>query len=129
MSALETRPRPDAPRRVLIVEDHLDTVHTTARLLREQGHIVDYAINGYAALELAQRFQPDVIFLDLGLPGMDGFDLCGRLRREAGLERVRIFAVTGYAQEADRQRALAAGCDGHFAKPVDIRVLEKLLKD
>jgi CheY-like chemotaxis protein len=118
-----------ASRRVLLVEDHLDTVHTTARLLREHGHVVDYAINGYAAMEMARHFRPDVIFLDLGLPGMDGFDLCGRLRRDSRLAGVRIFAVTGYAQEEDRKRALAVGCDGHFAKPVDIAVLEKLLKD
>jgi DNA-binding response OmpR family regulator len=116
-----------ARRRVLIVEDNLDTVHSLARLLQELGHHVDYAINGYAAMELARRFKPDFVLLDLGLPGMDGFDLCKRLRREPALEKTRIIAVTGYAQEDYRQRSKEAGCDMHFVKPLDPRVLEQLL--
>jgi DNA-binding response OmpR family regulator len=120
----------DKPRerlRVLIVEDNLDTVHTLARVLQEQGHQVDYAINGYAAMELARRFRPNYVLLDLGLPGMDGFDVCRRMRREEGLKETRIIAVTGYAQEEYRQRSRDAGCDLHLVKPLDPRVLEKLL--
>lgn len=113
--------------RVLVVEDNLDTVHTLARLLRDMGHTVDYAINGYAAMELAVRFKPDFILLDIGLPGMDGVDLCKRLRREPALQATRIFAITGYANDELRARALEAGCEAHFTKPLDPRVLEKLL--
>jgi len=114
-------------RRVLIVEDNLDTVHTLARLVQEMGHIADYAINGYAAMELARRFKPDFILLDLGLPGMDGFDVCRRLKKEPGLEHSRFIAITGYAQEEYRTRSKAAGFDLHLTKPLDPRVLEKLL--
>jgi CheY-like chemotaxis protein len=114
-------------RRVLVVEDNLDTVHTLARLLQEMGHVVDYAINGYAGMELARRFKPDFVLIDLGLPGMDGFDLCRRLKREAGLADTRYIAITGYSQEDYRQRAKDAGFDMHFLKPLDPRVLEQLL--
>ena len=114
-------------RRVLVVEDNLDTVHTLARVLQEMGHVVDYAINGYAAMELARRFKPDFILLDLGLPGMDGFELCKRLKRDEGLATTRFIAITGYAQEEYRQRSRDAGFDLHLTKPLDPRVLERLL--
>jgi CheY-like chemotaxis protein len=114
-------------RRVLVVEDNLDTVHTLARVLQEMGHIVDYAINGYAGMELARRFKPDFILLDLGLPGMDGFELCRRLKREEGLAHTRYIAITGYAAEEYRQRSKDAGFDLHLTKPLDPRVLERLL--
>ncbi len=116
-----------ARRRVLVVEDNLDTVHTLARVLQEMGHVVDYAINGYAAMELARRFKPDFILLDLGLPGMDGFELCRRLKRDEGLATTRFIAITGYAQEEYRQRSRDAGFDLHLTKPLDPRVLERLL--
>ena len=114
-------------RRVLVVEDNLDTVHTLARVLQEMGHVVDYAINGYAAMELARRFKPDFILLDLGLPGMDGFELCRRLKREEGMANTRFVAITGYAQDEYRERSKAAGFDLHLTKPLDPRVLERLL--
>ena len=123
------KPAPLVPRRVLVIEDNLDTVRTLARLLREMGHVVDYAINGYAAMELARRFRPDVILLDIGLPGMDGLELCRRLRRDAATREIRIYALSGYASEEDRAKSLLAGCDDHFAKPVDLRVLERLLRE
>lgn len=116
-----------AGRRVLLVEDNLDMVHSTAMLLRDMGHSVEYAINGWAALELARRFHPEFVLLDLGLPGMDGFELCRRLKREPGLETVRCVAVTGYGQEDYRRRSREAGCELHLLKPVDPRVLRNLL--
>jgi two-component system CheB/CheR fusion protein len=116
-----------ARRRVLLVEDNLDMVHSTAMLLRDMGHVVEYAINGWAALELARRFRPEFVLLDLGLPGMDGFELCWRLKREPGLEAVRCIAVTGYGQEDYRRRSKEAGCELHLLKPVDPKVLRSLL--
>ena len=110
-------------RRVLVVEDNLDTVHTLVTLLRQDGHEVDFAINGYAALEVAERFRPEVVLLDLGLPGMDGFDVCARLKSEPAFTGIRIIAVTAYAHDEHRVRSRAAGCDLHIAKPYDPRQL------
>jgi len=115
-------------RRILVVEDNLDAVHSLTVLLRELGHEVEFAINGYAALEIARRLEPQIVLLDIGLPGMDGFELCRRLKREPALAAARVIAVTGYGQEVYRQRALAAGCDGYYVKPLDAQVLCALLE-
>jgi CheY-like chemotaxis protein len=109
--------------RVLVVEDNLDQVHTLAMLLRLEGHEVDFAINGYAAIDVAERFKPDVVLLDLGLPGLDGFEVCKRMRRHSGLERVRVIAVTAYGTEGDIARSHAAGCEHHLTKPYDLQHL------
>ncbi|HEX5477627.1 MAG TPA: response regulator, partial [Burkholderiales bacterium] len=69
-----------ASKRVLVVEDNLDSVHSLVLLLRDMGHRVEYAINGYAALDVARKFRPEIVFMDLGLPGLDGFEVCGRLK-------------------------------------------------
>jgi len=115
-------------RRVLIVEDNLDTVRSLVLLLRDMGHQVEYAINGYAALEAARQFKPEFVFLDLGLPGMSGFELCKRLKREPGLAPSRVFSITAYAQEDYRKRALEAGCELHLVKPVSANQLAALLR-
>jgi CheY-like chemotaxis protein len=112
---------------VLIVEDNLDTVHSLVLLLRDMGHRVDYAINGYAALEAARRSPPEIVLMDLGLPGMDGFEVSRRLKKEPALEGVRIFAVTAYGDDEARARALEAGCEAHLVKPVDARELARLI--
>jgi CheY-like chemotaxis protein len=117
----------NASRRVLVVEDNLDSVHSLVMLLREMGHRAEYAINGYAAIDAARKFRPDVVLLDLGLPGMDGFELCKRLKKEPGLEGVRIYSVTAYAQDEYRERALASGCDGHYLKPISMQQIAGLL--
>jgi CheY-like chemotaxis protein len=119
---------PKVSRRVLVVEDNLDTLHSLSHILRKEGHQVEFAINGYAALDVARRFRPQFVFLDLGLPGMDGFEVCSQLKSEAGFEATRFIAVTGYAQEKDRARARAAGCELHIVKPADPLLLLKLLE-
>ena len=121
--------RTSAPRRVLVVEDNLDTLRSTTLLLREMGHEVDYAINGYAALEAARRFMPEVIILDLGLPGMDGFEFCRKLKKEEALKAVRIIAVTGYGQEEYRVRSREAGCEAHLVKPISPAVLQAIIEE
>lgn len=115
------------PKRVLIIEDNLDAVHSMALLLRDMGHEVEYALDGYAGIEAAWRFRPEFILLDLGLPGLDGFDVCRRLKRELGLAYCRVIAITGYAEDEYRIRSKAAGCEMHLIKPVPPRVLEELL--
>jgi CheY-like chemotaxis protein len=115
------------PRRVLVVEDNPDTVRSTVVLLRDMGHHVDYAMHGYSAIDVALRFRPDFVFLDLGLPGINGFEVCSRMKKQPGLEHVRIIAITGYGQDEYRVRAKAAGCEMVLLKPVSPRVLEELL--
>jgi two-component system CheB/CheR fusion protein len=112
---------------VLVVEDNLDTVHTLSMLLREMGHEVKFAINGYAGVDIARSFRPEFVFLDLGLPGMDGFEVCKRLKAEPGMEKTRIIAITGYAQDEYRKRSQEAGCEIHLVKPLDPRFLDSLL--
>src|SRR3981081_4139085 len=85
------------PKRVLIVEDNIDAARSLAYLVRDMGHFVEYAINGYVAIDIARRFLPDVVLLDLGLPGMDGFDVCKKIKGYPGLEQTRVIAITGYA--------------------------------
>ena len=115
------------PRRILVVEDNLDNVHSLVFLLRDQGHAVEYAINGYAALDAARKFKPDIVLLDLGLPGMDGFELCRRIKRDASLSGTRVFAVTAYNDEISRGRSIDAGCEAHFVKPLNLQALADLL--
>ena len=114
-------------KRVLIVEDDLDAVHAFEALLVEMGHIVECAINGYVALDIARRFHPDVVFLDLGLPGLSGYDVCTRLKSEPALARTRIIAVTAHGHDDAKVRAQAAGCEMHLLKPVPPSVIERIL--
>ena len=108
-----------ASKKVLVIEDNLDAVHSLARLLKDDGHIVQFAINGYAALAIAKQFKPDIILLDLGLPGLNGFEVCTRLKGDPELKSVRVIAVTAYAHDEHRVRSRAVGCEMHIVKPYD----------
>ena len=114
-------------RRVLIVDDNLDYVHSMAQILRSMGHECTFAINGTVALEVARLFKPDTVLLDVGLPDGDGRLLAAKLRREPDLPEMRIVCVTGRA-EADPARSIESGCDAHFVKPVDPAQIESLLR-
>jgi DNA-binding response OmpR family regulator len=114
-------------RRVLVVEDDIDSARSLTWILRDMGHEVEYAINGYVAVDIAQQMRPEFVFLDLALPGMNGFEVCKRLRRMAGLEGARVIAISAYAQDEYRQRSKEAGCDAYIVKPLDPAVLEMLL--
>jgi signal transduction histidine kinase/ActR/RegA family two-component response regulator len=118
--------KPSRQRRILLVDDNQDTVRSLARLLQLRGHEVATAFDGVAALKLAQEFQPDFLLLDLGLPGLDGYELARRLRAQ-GFVRTPIVAISGYAQEGDRIRSRQAGFNYHFAKPVDFEALAELI--
>jgi len=122
--------KPDAPpkRRVLVVEDNLDSVHSMAMLIKMMGHEVRFAINGFAAIDEARHFRPDIILLDIGLPDFKGHVIARQLRFEPGLEKTRIIAITGQPGDDDlRQRALDAGCEEFYRKPIDPAKLEELL--
>jgi CheY-like chemotaxis protein len=116
-----------APKRVLIIEDNLDSVHALSLLVADMGHTVEYAINGYVGLEVARRFRPDVVLLDIGLPGLDGYEVCSGIKSDPELRQTRIVVVTAFAQDEYRVRSMAAGCELHLVKPVPIWVLEEVL--
>jgi CheY-like chemotaxis protein len=124
---LRLQPLPQLKRRVLVVDDNLDTVQSMALLLKVNGHEVQFAINGLAAIDIARKFRPEVIFLDIGLPDFKGDQIANQLKWEPGLENVRIIAVSGRSGEEDRQRALAAGCEDFRVKPLDPALLEELV--
>jgi signal transduction histidine kinase/DNA-binding response OmpR family regulator len=121
------RPPVGAHRRVLVVDDNADSADTLAMLARLDGHEVRTAQTGAAALEVAQAFRPDVVLLDIGLPGMDGYEVARQLRAGAAGAPILLAAVTGYGQEADRNRSRQAGFDLHLVKPVEPEVLRRLL--
>ena len=117
-------PSSNRPVRVLVVEDDETVAEMHLMLLKRWGHDVRSACDGFAAVVAARTFQPDVILLDIGLPGMDGYDVAAQLRLEALCPRPLIAAVTGYGQEKDRWRAHEAGCDYHMVKPIDPNALQ-----
>ena len=114
-------PRPEfrSSKRVLVVDDNRDAADSLAMLLRLKGHEVRVAYEGPAALAAAPEFGPDLVLLDLGMPGMDGYEVARRLRRTPGFERKTIAALTGWGQDADRRRTRETGFDHHLVKPVD----------
>lgn len=114
-------------RRVLVVDDNNDALMLLAEALRQIDFVVETAHDGPTALEAAQRFRPHAAILDIGLPVMDGYELAERLRAIAGLETIKLVAVTGYGQETDRRRAAKAGFDAHLIKPVALSDLERIL--
>lgn len=113
--------------RVLIIEDNRDAAETLRDLLELSGHIVDVAYSGTLGVEAARRFWPDAVLCDLGLPGMDGYEVAQALRLDPSTAEARLIAVTGYGQAEDRQRSLEAGFDLHLTKPVDPPEIERLL--
>lgn len=113
------------PLKILIVDDNEDAAELLAEFLRRSGHQVLTEHNGPAALSALDSFAIDIALLDLGLPGLDGYELAGHLR--ARIPSVRLFAVTGYGQEHDRVRTALAGFDRHLTKPIELRQLAQLV--
>ena len=118
-----------AKRRVLVVEDNLDAAEAMSILLRQLGHAVATVNDGREALAAARAFRPDVILLDIGLPGMDGYELARRFRELPETNAAKVIAVTGYGQESDRERTRASGFDMHLVKPVDPEKLSLVLAE
>lgn len=123
----ETHAGVRAGTRILLVEDNPDTAESLARLLVLFGYEVRIAPDGWQGLATAVRWQPEFVLLDLGLPGMDGYEVARRLRREAWCREPLLIAVTGYGQAEDLRRSLGVGIDHHLLKPVDMDVLLALL--
>jgi CheY-like chemotaxis protein len=120
--------RPAAsPRRILVVDDNDDAAESLARLLALDGHHVRVARDGLTALDAAERLDPDVVLLDIGIPGMDGLEIARHLRSRRGSDALLLVATTGFGQPEDRRRTAEAGFDHHLVKPVDPQAVQDLL--
>jgi PAS domain S-box-containing protein len=113
--------------RVLVVDDNVDNAESMSMLLSLNGHQTRVAYDGMTALEMAEEFQPQAVLLDIGLPKMNGLEVCRRMRGESWGRSMKIVAVTGWGQDADRQRSAQAGFDHHLVKPVEYSDLEQVL--
>ena len=114
------------PFEVLVVDDNIDAAETLALLLQCEGYNVTMAHDGASALKQASEVPPDLVLLDIGLPGIDGFEVARRLRQQ-GLSKTTLVALTGYGGAADVQQALEAGFDHHVLKPVPLERLSELI--
>jgi CheY-like chemotaxis protein len=134
------RSKPEAPpaahavnagnsRRVLVVDDNRDAAESLAMFLKLSGHVVSTAYDGMEAMETAERFQPEIMLLDLGMPKLNGYEVCRRIREREWGKHVLIFAQTGWGQEDDKNRTREAGFDGHLVKPVDPMSIIKLVAE
>jgi CheY-like chemotaxis protein len=112
---------------VLVVDDHLDGTEALTLLLKVLGHEVRSSLDGPSALEIAREFAPDVVLLDIGLPGMDGYEVARRMRQLLA-DKTLLVAMTGYGQEEDKRQAHEAGFDLHLTKPVSGEAVETLLE-
>jgi CheY-like chemotaxis protein len=118
-----------APLRILIVDDNRDGADSLGMMLRLMGNEVRTAYDGEEAVTAAGEYRPDVVLLDIGLPKLNGYEACRRIREQPWSKNVILVAVTGWGQEEDRRRSHEAGFDKHMVKPVDSRALMKLLAE
>ena len=118
---------PKIPQRILVVDDNVDAAQSLATLLEITGHDTRLAYDGPAAVKAAIDYQPDVILLDIGLPGLDGYKVAQKIRQQPGLSNVVLVALTGYGQDSDVQRSQDAGFDHHLVKPAVFADIEKIL--
>lgn len=122
----QTNTRSRAPKRVLVIDDDIDAAQTLFLLLLEMGHSPAYATSGKAAIAQATKLQPEFVFLDIGLPDLDGSEVATRLRQTAGCEHAVIIALTGLGDE-HRERMISAGCDAYYVKPLEPKLIEAFL--
>ena len=123
-----TASRPRRQRRILIADDNRDSAETLAALLRMEGHEVTSVHDGPVALSVFNELKPDVVLLDIGMPGLTGYEVARRLRQGNPKTHPTLIAITGWGQDIDKERAFAAGFDHHLTKPVDPQRLVELLK-
>ena len=120
-------PEQQKRRRLMVIDDNRDAAESMSMLFELWGHEVVCIFDGRAALDTAAKFRPDAVFLDIGLPGMDGYEIAERLREIPQASRIVLVAITGYGQDEDRRRSREAGIDHHLVKPVAPDALLKLL--
>jgi PAS domain S-box-containing protein len=117
------------PMRVAVVDDNKDGAESLAALLRLQGHEVAVAHNGFDALQVADALRPDVMVLDIGLPGLDGYEVARHIRQQPWSSHVLLIAVSGWGQENDKRRSADVGIDYHLVKPVNPADLDRMMAD
>jgi CheY-like chemotaxis protein len=115
-----------SPRRVLVVDDNVDAARSLGMLLEQMGHDVQVAHDGFAALEAARSNRPEIVLLDISMPGVDGLGVVRRLRQDPRFHKVPFVAVTGHGSEEDRRLSREAGFDEHLVKPVALESLQKV---
>jgi CheY-like chemotaxis protein len=118
---------PVSGHRLLVIDDNQDAANSLAMLLRMQGYEVRVALSGAEALAITRSYTPQVVFLDIGMPGMDGYEVARKLRLQPGLHSVVLAAVTGWGQEEDRRRTTKAGFDYHLVKPPEPKAVQHVL--
>ena len=124
MSESPTRP---AGRKILVADDDQDSAESLAMLFQLMGHDVRSAQSGLAAISVAEEFLPELIFLDIGMPGLDGYEVCRRIRQQAWGQTMVIAALTGWTRDEDRDRSQQAGFNHFLVKPVDPKALEDVI--
>lgn len=120
--------QPATKHRVLVVDDNCDALEALSRLLTSMGHDVYCAHDGLEALELGQRFRPNIVLMDLGMPKLNGFEAARRMRQESWGKDLALVATSGWGQAEDRRRSAEAGFDRHLVKPVTVEALRKILE-
>src|SRR6185369_7379226 len=118
---------PTSQRRILIVDDNVDSADSLAMLLEITGNQTYLAHDGVEAIESIEKYRPEVVLLDIGLPKLDGHEVCRRVREQPWGKDIRIIALTGWGQDDDRRKSEEAGFNGHLVKPVDYDKLLALL--
>ncbi len=127
MSSQTQEERPSVSARILVVDDNDDSAECISIVFEFSGHQTRTAHSGEQALEIARQFLPDLVLLDIGLPGMNGYDVARSLRADPQLAKATLIALTGFGRAEDKQKALEAGFDFHVTKPVEVAVLRELL--
>ena len=125
--AVTPPPQSDPRCKVLVADDNADAAQSLAMILKMAGYDVRVALSGREALTIANREQPDAMFLDIGMFDMSGYEVATSVRRESWGQRALLVAVTGWGQPDDQQKSKAAGFDHHLTKPVDLMYVEQLL--
>ncbi len=126
--AIASPPPASGQRRILIADDNVDAADSLAMVLELMGHEVRTAHDGRAAVEVAASFRPDLILLDIGMPTMNGYDACRRIRDQPGGRDTIVVALTGWGHDDDKRRSHEAGFDHHVVKPIDLATVKRLVE-
>lgn len=117
-----------ARKRILVVDDLHDSALSLALVLQRMGHTAEFVTDPWKALEAARRLRPELVFLDIGMPGIDGYALARMFRQEFGFEALRLVALTAWGRDEDRAASRQAGFDAHVTKPAEMATIDSILK-